>query len=183
MTGDPMVEIVHLADIRERHAARTGFAAWRRRFHEEYSLKTRLSDLSDSTLCCLAEPGEDSDALLNSLINAFLGYDEKVVFGDLAPVNQTRMIDIHLFLADQIRFELMRRMGWIESTAESYAISEIVRDFPRIRDRFASDPPRLARAHPAYCDYAQLIHRDQQVFIRRLLPSALEAFRAEYMKH
>ena len=181
VTGDLMVEIVQLADIRDQHAARAGFAAWRRRFNEDYGLKTRVMDLSNLTLCCLAEPGEDSDALLNALITGFLGYDEAVAFGELAPLNQTRILDIHLFLADQLRFELMHRMGWIESAAGTCSISEIVRDFARVRMLFAADPPRLARSHPGYGEYVRLIHRDQQVFIRRLLPSALEAFKALYM--
>jgi hypothetical protein len=172
-----MVQIVQLDKIREQYAARAGFAAWRRRFNEDFGHRTRIKELSDTTLCCLAEPGEESETLLNAVIIGFLGYDESLVFGELAPGNQTRILDIHLFLADQIRFELMRRMKWIEkSSVDSYAILEIVRDFARIRARFASDPPRLARSHPGYAEYSQLIQRDQQVYIRRLLPAALEAF-------
>jgi hypothetical protein len=174
-----MVQIVQLSEIREQHAARAGFAAWRRRFDEDYDNRIRIMDLSNTTLCCLAEPGEESDALLNALIFGILGYDETLVFGDLAPGNQTRILDIHLFLADQIRFELMRRMTWIEKSAvDCFPILDIVRDFGRVRARFASDPPRLARSHPGYGEYSQLIHRDQQVFIRRLLPAALEAFKS-----
>jgi len=180
--GNRMVEIVQLADLREQHAVRAGFAAWRKRFHEDYGLRTRITDLSNLTLCCLAEPGEDSDALLNSLITGFLGYDERNVFGELAPADQTRIIDIHLFLADQIRFELMHRMGWIETGSDFYPIAEIVRDFARIRTHFAAAFPRLAQSHPAYGEYIRLIHRDQQVLIRRLLPSALEAFKESYLQ-
>jgi len=54
----------------------------------------------------------------------------------------------------------------------------MVKQFERVKQACQERPPQLAKDHPAYDDYRVLIDRDKQVFIRRMLSSALEAFKA-----
>ena len=176
-----MADIVRLSDIREQNALRAGFRPWLSRFGQRFSRNTCLEDLRPETLSCLAEPGDGSSNLINALIIGFLELGEDLPFDALESRFQQRVLDIHLFLADQIRFEMMSRLGWLSAcSANRYPLFTMVRDFDDAQKACQDQPPQLAPTHPLFAEYKRLIHRDQQVFIRRMLPSALEAFKNEY---
>jgi hypothetical protein len=172
-----MAQIVQLATYREHCALQAGFKAWRRCFKFDFSDRTRLSDLSPTVLRRLADPAEPCEELYYPLILGFLGHIAEQAFESLENCLQMQVVDIHLFLADQVRFEMMRRLGWLARFgASEYPIFAMVRQFEKIRVLWQQDPPLLAQTHSGYAEYKTLVHRDQQVFIRRLFPSALEAF-------
>jgi len=176
-----MAEIVRLSEYRQRSVVQAGFKLWRRCFKEDFSAQTRLNDLGPSVLCRLAEPAEASAIYYYSLIIGLLGHGEDVSFENLDNRTQIQLVDIHLFLADQIRFEMMRRLGWLARfCATQYHIVDMVLKFDHIRALCSQDPPSLARSHPAYQAYKGLIPQDQQVFIRRMLPSVFDEFRRTY---
>ena len=52
----------------------------------------------------------------------------------------------------------------------------MVRDSAYAQRLGRQNPPRLSSDHPDFQSYRALIERDQQVYIRRLMPAALEAF-------
>ena len=88
------------------------------------------------------------------------------------------VVDIHLFLADQVRFEMMRRIGWLERhSCGEYRMVEMVQAFERTHSFCKDNPPELAPSHPAYEGYRKLHRRDQESSIRRMLPDALDLFR------
>jgi hypothetical protein len=176
-----MAEIFHLSAVRDQNAANTGYACWRRRFGETFSIDTRLKDLSHTVLAQLAEPGDESAQLLNSLIIGFLGFPQGTVFDDLPGPAQSRVVDIYLFLADCVRFEMMSRLGWLSSyVGGQYSLFKLVGDFERIRRSCQQHPPMLSSEHPRYAEYKDLFERDQQVFIRKMLQSALEAYKSAF---
>ncbi len=89
------------------------------------------------------------------------------------------IVDIHLFVADQVRLEMMRRLGWLTSFAsEKYTLFEIVQAFEKIKARCREKPPKLSEARPDFDLYKTLMRGDKEVFLRRKLREALEAFRA-----
>lgn len=172
-----MAQIVSLNAYREQSAVDAGLRSWRRRFKEDFDARTRLNDLSPFTLCRLAEPTETSTSLFYDLIIGFLGHGGKGGFDALDRREQMLVVDIHLFLADQVRFEMMRRLGWLSRFgATHYPLFDMVRRFDDIQVVCRQDPPQLSPLHPRYAEYSRLIDRDRQVFIRRMLPSALEKF-------
>lgn len=176
-----MAEIVQLSEYRQRDRVRIGFKLWRRTFGQSFDHETRLNDLSPKILCRLADPSESSAVFFYSLILGSLGYEERMTFDALDNAAQVQVVDIHLFLADQVRFEMMRRMGWLARfSATQYRLFDMVVQFEHIRALCRQDPPRLAPSHPGHAEYIQLIPQDQQVFIRRLLPSCLDAFKRDY---
>jgi hypothetical protein len=88
------------------------------------------------------------------------------------------VVDIHLFLADQVRFELMRRLTWLQGfPTEDNALLEIVQRHDALKTNCKENPPVLARSHPQYDDYQQRTRGDKEVFIRRLLQEALDVFK------
>jgi hypothetical protein len=177
-----MAHIVHISTYREQSALQAGFKKWRSCFKEDFNDRTRLEDLNPTILFRLADPLEPCELLYYPLILGFLGRDANQSFEFLENRIQILLVDIHLFLADQVRFEMMRRMGWLARYhAGQYPIFEMVRRFDQIRELCHQTPPLLSETHPGYEVCESLVPRDQQVFIRRLFPAALEAFKREHV--
>lgn len=178
-----MVQIVHISAYREKVALQAGYKAWRIIFRKDFSIQTRLGDLTPHTLGRLADPVEPCELLYYPLILGFLGHDANQAFEALENKIQIQVVDIHLFLADQVRFEMMWRMGWLSHfSAGQCPLFDMVRRFEEIREYSQREPPLLAKTHTGYPEYKILVPRDQQVFIRRLFPSALDAFKRQYLK-
>lgn len=172
-----MGEIIQLGQYKTERGVRASFQPWCHFFNEEFGACTRLRDLSAATLCRLAQPGETATALIYDLILGLLGFSREDTFETLGKASQMQVIDIHLFLSDQIRFEMMHRLGWLaDLTAAHHPIADMVTKFDAMKLLCRQHPPVLAPTHPQYDAYISSVARDQQVLIRRLLPSALEAF-------
>jgi len=177
-----MAEIVQLSEYRRKSIVKAGYRLWHSCFKQRFDARTRLNDLSPEVLGRLSEPLESNTNLYYSLILGFLGYDETVFVNNLDNATQLKLIDIHLFLSDQIRFEMMRRLGWLSRfCATQYPLVEMVVQFDYFLELCLQDPPTLAPSHPEYEKYRKLIRQDQQVFIRRLLPLVLEEFKKAFL--
>ena len=172
-----MGEIIQLAQYKTERGARTSFQPWCRYFNETFDANTRLGDLSASTLCRLAQPGDTASALIYDLILGLLGFGQHDTFDTLGKTIQMEVIDIHLFISDQIRFEMMYRLGWLARLpVDQYPISVMVSKFVEVKVFCQHYPPVLASTHPQHAEYTALVDRDREVLIRRLLPAALVAF-------
>jgi len=172
-----MPKIVDLQDYRIKAVEHRAFGPWQKRFAEAYNTKTRLSDLSDKTLFILAQPGEYSSIAYYETIMGILDLGPATKFDYLASEEQMRVVDIHLFLADQIRFELMRRLEWLDSLpCQKISIIVMVQEFERVKAECKDSPPGLAPSHPGYESYQKLAIRDKEVFVRQILREALEKF-------
>ncbi len=173
-----MADIVDLKNFRDKGIGQKVFAPWKRRFGNVFSQDTRLSDLPDKTLFYLAQPGEKSAEIIYELILASLGSNPSSRLENLEKGLQLRVMDIHLFLADLFRFEMMRRLGWIEAlSCASPPLIELVVDFDKYKNVCRENPPELCATHPDHGSYANLHERDKEGYVRRLLPGALEIFK------
>jgi hypothetical protein len=173
-----MTKVVDIQAYRTKVLQQRAFGHWEKRFKESYSLKTRLSDLSDKTLYFLAQPGENSSISYYELIMGILDLGPAIKFNYLPNKEQMRVVDIHLFLADQLRFEVMRRLKWlVKLPCEKYNLIDMVQDFEKIKPASKASPPELSASHPDSISYQQLAAGDKEVFIRRMLRDAIEAFK------
>ncbi|MFH2219719.1 MAG: hypothetical protein ABII68_08670 [Pseudomonadota bacterium] len=173
-----MTKIVDLQAYRTKTVEERGFGYWHRRFGEQYSRQTTLPDLSDRTLYLLALPGEKNAIPFYELIMGVLGIGEPLKFYYLEKEAQMRVMDIHLFLSDQVRFEMMRRLGWLGSyPCEKHRLLEMVRDVDNIKALCKNKLPVLASTHPDFKLYEAAKGMDKEVIIRRLFPKALLAFK------
>jgi hypothetical protein len=174
-----MSQLLDLTAYRSKVFEQRAFGPWRKRFGESYGAETRLADLSDSTLYFLAKPGEAAALAYYELIMGILGLGEGPKFYYLDDKVQLRVIDVHLFLADRVRFELMRRLGWVTSfPGENDTLVEMVQAFEATQAEARQEPVVVSRSHPEYNAYNKLINAEKQVFIRRKLLKALGEFRA-----
>ena len=173
-----MTKVVDLKSYRIRAQELKSFGAWQKRFSESYNSGTRLADISDKTLFYVSQPGESSSHAFYELIMGTLDFGPPLEFHYLDNRDQMRVVDIHLFLADQFRFEMMRRLDWIVSFEGSrYSLMEMVQQFDAIKDKCRVRPPELDRSNLNYAEYEQLTDGDKEVFIRRMLQEALDAFK------
>ena len=173
-----MTNVVDIQAYRAKVIEQKAFGSWEKRFGDSYHINTKLSDLSDAALHFLAQPGESSAVAFYELIMGILDLGPAIKFNYLPNREQIAVVDIHLFLADQVRFEIMRRLKWlINLPCEKYGLVEMVQDFDTVKSECTGTFPELAPAHPDYPAYAQLPHSERESFIRRMLRDALESFK------
>ncbi|MGD2149322.1 MAG: hypothetical protein PVJ20_02665 [Desulfobacterales bacterium] len=173
-----MTKIINLQLYRNIALEERIFGPWKRRFGETYGLETRLTDLSNNVLYFLAQPGETSSVAYYELIMGILDFGAAANFYSLNNEDKMTVVDSHLFLADQVRFETMWRLKWIKDfEARKFGLIELVQDVENIRATCRENPPELAKSNPDYHEYTRLTHGDKEVFIRQMLQKALEAFK------
>ncbi len=173
-----MTKVVDLQTYRTKAVEQRGFGPWQKRFAETFDSTTRLEDLSDATLYFLAQPGELSSVAYYEVIMGVLDLGTATKFYYLANSDQMLVVDLHLFLADQLRFEMMRRLKWISGfEGVKYSILEMVQGFDKIKENCRANPPELSASNSDYAEYHQLTTGDKEVFIRRMLQEALDAFK------
>ena len=172
-----MPKLVDLQAYRTKVIEQKVFGPWQKRFGEIYHLESRLSDLSDRTLYFLAQPGEKSAIAYYEIIMGVLDFGPATKFNYLPTEQQMQVVDIHLFLADQMRFEMMRRLKWLQGLpCQDYTMVAMVQTYEQIRNKCRDNPPGLTPSHPGSQTYEQLANRDKEIFIRKLLREALEEF-------
>jgi hypothetical protein len=173
-----MNKIVDLERYRSQVLKQRYFGAWEERFGEEFALSDRLTDISDQSLYRLACPGDDSNQAFYEVIMGTLELGPAAKFGYLEDDDKLRVVNVHLFLVDMVRFELMRRLGWLcHYAAFNECIVELVHRSEDIKTRCRNQGPELVPTHPKYNDYCMLVPRDKDAFVRSLLTDALEAFK------
>ena len=173
-----MTKVVDLQKYRIKSVEQRGFGPWQKRFGETFDSATRLEDLSDKTLYYLAQPGEPSSVAYYEVIMGVLGLGPAIKFHYLDNSAQMLVVDLHLFLADQVRFEMMRRLNWVTGfEGIRYSILEMVHEFSSVKENCRANPPELAGSNSDFAEYNQLTTTDKEVFIRRMLQEALDAFK------
>jgi hypothetical protein len=177
-----VAEVIDLERFRAKIAADQGFRTWLARFQEQFGPDTRLRDVSPTTLLYLASPGEENLYVFFDLIMGSRGLGGSLRFrlNDLEQEDKLKIMDTAFALVDRVRFELMRRLGWVEEFGgDDETIIGLVQQAWRRTKDFAREVPSLCSTHLDYPAYARLNTMDRVVFIRRLIPRAVAAFRAQ----
>jgi hypothetical protein len=180
-----MNKVVYLENIKDRKAARRGFQEWQRYFPSlpSFNETTRFKDLPDEVISFLAED-EGGCYLLQDLIMRALDLGIGADFPDLPPTELNALLDLFFVLMDLVRFECMRRLGWLEEPLLSTEpIVTMIRRFHREGPPPLLEVPRIASGHPGYEEYLQLTPMDQQAFLRRSIPRAVALFKEKIGHH
>ena len=170
-----MTEVLNLEEARLDLAIRRGFRNWRSEFHEEFSRHTRLADISGKTLAQLALGRDKSTFYLFDLIMALRNLGSGFEFSELNPPEKMAVMDQYLFLLDRIRFEHMKRIGWLESyPGEEFALVDLVLRYEQLGERLHRATPLLCREHAAYAEFREMSSFEREELIRKLIPKALK---------
>jgi hypothetical protein len=178
-----MAKIIKLVNLRAKSLEQKVFSLWKKRFRDSFTYEIRISDISDKTLLYLSHPGEESATAFYELIMGVLNLGPAEKFAYLDKQDQLYVMEIHLFLSDLFRFEMMRRLGWIDPMAcAKNSLIDLVKHFDTHKNFCRETPPQLSETHPDYYAYISLHERDREGFIRRLLPGALDIFQRKLKK-
>lgn len=173
-----MGNLVRLEDQRRRKAAKMAFARWPQRVGYKPSPGEKMTDLPDEALGVLAELDSEGTLALYDLALGVRGWGAGERFPFLDPGPKMEALDAFLFLADQVRFEMMRRLGWVKGLpAEEYPLVDLAADHKRIIAQFQPSVPGLSPDHPKYQSLQKRLGLEPAAVIRSLIPEALELFR------
>ena len=170
-------EIVDLDDYKLAKAAARGAPTFKGRLKVDLTPELTVGGLPDRALAFLVRSEPVVANYLQELITKILGLGRG--FDSLGQADRVRVIDAHLLLADQFRFEVMYRLGWVASYSdrETSLIRLIVA--PRARP-LLQEPVQLSPNHPDYPEFKLRKDTDGQVVIRRLIPEAARLFIARH---
>jgi hypothetical protein len=167
--------IVDLEEGRLFIAAKKGYRNWVSHFGENFEVRTKLSDVSMSTLAYLAQGKDKGTFYLYDLIMNLEKLGSGFEFNELAAKSKMRVIDRYLFLLDRIRFDCMKRMGWIDDyPGEAWSIVELVTRFDELAPGLQAKTPTLSRSHTGYREFERLNAFDREAYVRRLIPKILQ---------
>jgi hypothetical protein len=98
-------------------------------------------------------------------------------FFQLDKAEKMEVIDISIYLLDQLRFECMRRLNWLESSARRQVpIVELIEQYPQLKEQGTTLVPPLSESHPKYQIFERLSELEKETFIRKQIPEAIEKF-------
>jgi hypothetical protein len=167
--------VISLAEGRLLMAAKRGFRNWESRFKEPFDLNTRLPHISIRTLSYLAQGKDKGTFYLYDLIMNLHDLGSGFEFNELSPKEKMRIIDQYLFLLDQIRFECMKRLGWLESyPGEQFTLVELISQFEKLAPSIQAEVPVLSPNHAAHAQYTAMNTYEKESIIRKLIPEALK---------
>jgi hypothetical protein len=170
-----MSRVVDLEEGRLNVAAKKGFRNWVSHFGENFGVRTKLSEVSLYTLSYLAQAKDKGTFYLYDLIMNLESLGSGFDFGEISAKQKMAVIDRYLFLLDRIRFECMKRVGWIDDyPGEELSILELVTRFEEVAPGLQAKVPSLNPAHPGYEKFSSLHSFDQEAYIRKLIPMVLK---------
>ena len=171
-----MTEVVNIETARLGLAVKRGYRNWRSQFQEDFGLETKLSDISGRTLALLAEGKDQSTFYIFDLIMNLKKLGSGFEFTDLNAKQKMALMDRYLFLLDRVRFETMKRLGWLEEyPGEEFSIVELIIHYERLAPRLEAKVPQLSRDHAAYQEFRDMNAFEREELIRKLIPKALKA--------
>ena len=172
-----MTRVVDFDKARTAAAARRGYRNWRSRFQGSFDTGTRAADLSDSTLAFLARGSEESAFYLYDLIMQVLHLGSGFEIRELKAADRMAVMDRYLFVLDRLRFEMMKRLDWLEGyPGEDVSLVDMTVQYEDIAPGLQARVPALSRMHPEHATFESVSAVEKESFIRKLIPGALEMF-------
>lgn len=171
-----MTRVIDFEEERRLITAKRAYRNWVNRFHEDFGPQTRLRDISMETLSFLAQGKESSAFYLYDLIMESRNMGSGFEFNDLHPKQKMLVIDQYLFLLDRIRFECMKRLGWLQTyPGEGFSLVALVMQYDEVAPGLQANIPQLSEDHPDYDRFSTISTYDKEGFVRKLIPKLMKA--------
>ena len=175
-----MSRVVDMRKWQRQREAEAAFGRWEQRIGYRPTPHERLSQLPPEILSNLAELKHPATLALYDVVLGVRGLGAGERFPYLEPRPRLEALDAFLFLADQVRFELMVRLGWLEPTRmRDFTIVEMAKDYRDIQAKAGQEPPRLTQAYPSYAQVKRRLEMEPEAVVRSIIPQALEAFKEQ----
>ena len=173
-----MTKIVDITKARLGINVGKAYRNWKNRLGKDFGLLTRLCHVSDKSLRFLAGGAGNSPFYIYDFIMNLKGLGSGFEFNELDSKNKISVMDMYIFLLDQIRFEYMKRIGWLDSyPGEEFTIVDLILQFDKLAPGMRARPPSLSKDHPAYGRFSEMSQFEKEELIRKLLGDALQEMR------
>jgi hypothetical protein len=171
-----VAEIIDLEERKRSMGAARLLVEWARALGFSIGPQCSLMELPDKLLWLLAKADPRGQSELEDLI-VRVRRGKKKTSAVLGPRERMEILDVTLFLLDQIRFECMTRLGWIEPLeTRQIPLAEILsRPVERLKE--LKQTPKLRQDNPSFHRFQALPLLEKETFIRKQIPQALEIFR------
>lgn len=175
--GAIMTNVIEIKDFSINRAAGRIKPIWKKHFPEDITPRTKLSDLTDKTMMTLALLSQSVGDLINEIVMTAYECGPAVKFDSLPSDMKIKVIEANLFLIDQVRWEILGRLGWVEQyAAEQYSLVELIVNNSSIKAEFKPAFPGLRKSHAHYDEFQKRRDIDGESMIRAMIPAALAAF-------
>jgi len=170
-----MTEVISLEKGKTRILAKKAFRNWKSRFKEDFTPETCLGHISLETLSFLAQGKDENTFYLYDLIMGIHHLGSGFEFNELSPGNKMRVIDQYLFLLDRIRYECMKRLGWMAHyPGEEIPMVEILTQFEALAPNLQGQIPMM---NPNFADSKEFFSvstYEKEGVVRKLIPRLLK---------
>lgn len=174
-----MGEVIDLQKSRLEKIARLAFRGWDKKFNEHFSHTTTIGDMGHEVIRFFALGSPQAMQILQAFV-AKCRYTKEVQksgYEQLDISAKREIIDVSLFILDQMRFEAMFRLGWItDFSARLIPLVELTLNFYEDYNWLQYETPKLHPDHGLYAEYLNVYEADKKSFVRKLIPHVLEVF-------
>jgi hypothetical protein len=170
-----MTQIISLEKGRVHLLAKKAFRNWNSRFKEEFTSDTCLGHMSIDTLSFLAQGKEKGAFYLYDLIMGINRLGSGFEFNELSPRNKMRVIDQYLFLLDRIRYECMKRLGWITRyPGEEISLVEMITRFEDLAPNLQGQIPMMNPDFEGSKEFFSVTTYEKEGVVRKLIPRLMK---------
>ena len=164
--------------MRCKRLAEKAFSHWPRRVGYRPGPVDHPTHLPDYVIGALAELDTPATLALYDLVLEARGWGPGERFPYLKSKEKLEALDAFLFLADQVRFELMRRLDWVEHTlGEQFSLLELAKDPMGCQFEQEHLVPQLSCRCHRYRELERQARVEPGAAVRSLIPEALHTFR------
>ncbi len=171
-----MAHIIDFEEEKSKLIARIAFESWMKKFKVKLTHKTAISDLNDEIIKFFVTGSQSPMYLIQNLIIKALYFNKPLKnIKDVPQKDRVEIVNISVFLLDQIRFEAMYRLNWIEHfDTRKIPIIDLITEFRGKYSSYQYLTPALLPDHPRYEEYMNTFDADRKNFIRRLIPDLID---------
>jgi hypothetical protein len=170
-----MTQVINLEKGKARILAKRAFRNWKSRFKEDFSPETCLGHISLETLSFLAQGKDKSTFYLYDLIMGLNHLGSGFEFNDLSPKNKMRVIDQYLFLLDRIRYEGMKRLGWVKNyPGEEISLLEMITRFETLAPNLQGQIPMMNPDYAGSKEFFSVTTYEKEGVVRKLIPKLMK---------
>ena len=170
-----MTQVISLEKGKTRILAKKAFRNWKSRFKEDFDPETCLGHISLETLSFLAQGKDKSTFYLYDLIMNLNHLGSGFEFNELSPKNKMWVIDQYLFLLDRIRYEGMKRLGWLAHyPGEEIPLVEMITQFEALAPNLQAQIPMMNPGFAGSKEFFSVTTFEQEGVVRKLIPKLMQ---------
>ena len=170
-----MTQVISLKEGKTQLLAKKAFRNWKSRFKEDFTPKTYLGHISLETLSFLAQGIDKSTFYLYDLIMGLNHLGSGFEFNELSPKNKMRVIDQYLFLLDRIRYEGMKRLGWLAHyPGREIPLVEMITRFEALAPNLQAQIPMMNPGFAGSKEFFSVSTYEKEGVVRKLIPRLIK---------